>query len=67
MLKVTKRHPFTDELNTLELPITVEQIRSWESGTLAQHAFPFLNPDQREFLISGILPGEWDTLMDEEE
>lgn len=32
-----------------------------------QNAFPFLTPDEREFLITGITPTEWDEEMGEEE
>jgi len=31
----------------------------------AQTAFPELSDDQREFLITGITPGEWDRLFPE--
>lgn len=30
-----------------------------------QDAFPFLNADQREFLMTGPTPQEWDTLFGE--
>lgn len=36
-------------------------------GTLAQDAFPYLNADEREMLISGICPKCWNKLFGEEE
>lgn len=30
-----------------------------------QDAFAFLNEDEREFLLTGLLPGEWDKIFDE--
>ena len=36
-------------------------------GTSIQYAFPFLNPSEREFLMTGILDSEWDELFDGEE
>lgn len=30
----------------------------WENGKLAQNAFPYLDSDQREFLISNTTPAE---------
>lgn len=59
-MEITKRSPLTDELNTLDLPITLEQLVGWKSGMLIQNVMPQLNDEQREFLITGIYPGECD-------
>lgn len=32
-------------------------------GSLIQHAFPFLTDDQREFLMTGLTPDEFDQLF----
>jgi hypothetical protein len=32
----------------------------WKEGALIQEAFPELNPEQREFLMTGITPSEWE-------
>lgn len=40
---------------------------SWASGTLIQDAFPFLSPEDRELLISGIPSQEFDALFPEDE
>ncbi len=47
----------------MDLPVTMEQIQRWENGGLVQDIFPQLNADQREFLISGMLPREWEKLF----
>lgn len=57
---VKKRHPFTGKIIELDLPITSAQLQAWQNGTLAQDAFPLLDMDQREFLISGIPPGDFE-------
>jgi hypothetical protein len=36
---------------------------AWKSGAFAQDAFPNLTNDQREFLISGTTPAEWDEMF----
>jgi hypothetical protein len=54
---------YSGKVNTMDLPITDEQIARWESDTLIQNAFPNLNADQREFLMTGILPEEWDEMF----
>ena len=39
---------------------------AWFNGKLAQDAFPFLSASEREFLITGITPEEWDKLFSED-
>jgi hypothetical protein len=68
-MKVTKKNPISGVENTLDLDITQEQFDRWQSGELIQNAMPNLSLEEREFLISGLLPGEFDQLFspDEEE
>jgi len=37
----------------------------YRKGMLMQDAFPFLSPNEREFLISGLLPSEFDDLFED--
>jgi len=64
---VRKRNIFTGKVSAVELNVTPEQIARWQGGELIQNAMPQLSTDEREFLISGLLPEEWDELMSEEE
>jgi hypothetical protein len=36
---------------------------AYNNGALIQKAFPFLNADQREFLMSGLTPDEWNAIF----
>lgn len=45
----------------------VEGFERYDEGVLIQDAFPFLTPDEREFMMTGITPEEWDRLFGEEE
>jgi hypothetical protein len=65
-MKITRMSPFSRKKVTMDLPITAEQYAAWESGTLAQNAFPRLTPDQREFIMTGITPEEWAEAFPEE-
>ena len=56
---VRKRNIFTGKVRELELNVTPEQIARWQGGELIQNAMPQLSTDEREFLISGLLPEEW--------
>jgi hypothetical protein len=40
---------------------------AYEKGVHIQNAFPFLTPEQREFLMTGIRPDEWNLIFAEEE
>ena len=58
------RSQLTGRTNKMDLPVTPEQIREWQtSRTLIQNAFPQLTPDQREFLLTGSTPEEWDSIF----
>lgn len=37
--------------------------RAYRQGAKIQNAFPSLNPDEREFLLTGITPTEWRELF----
>ena len=52
--------------NSMELPITNAQLDRWTGGELIQDVFPDLSVDQREFLMTGITPEEWDLTFGEE-
>lgn len=64
-LKVSRRSVFTREMNSMVLPVSQERIEIWASGAgaLVQDAFPELDADQREFLMSGATPKEWDDMF----
>tara|TARA_R110000868_G_scaffold13711_11_gene63649 strand:+ start:2680 stop:2994 length:315 start_codon:yes stop_codon:yes gene_type:complete len=40
-------------------------ITDWLTGESAQDAFPFLDRCEREFLITGLHPEEWDTMAED--
>ena len=51
----------------MELPLTEEMITAWEISDLKiQDAFPFLTATEREFLLSGATPEEWNEFFSEE-
>jgi hypothetical protein len=45
----------------------LEGMNAYNNGALMQNAFPFLSPDEREFLISGTTAEEWEAMFGEEE
>jgi len=70
MLEVTKKSIISGKTNTMELDISQEQLERWESvdKQLIQVAFPNLSSSEREFLMTGITPTEWnDTFGDDDD
>jgi hypothetical protein len=60
-MELTRQSRLTGRINTMELPVTMEQIEAYARGVrLIQDAFPTLTPGQREFIMTGITPEEWD-------
>ena len=55
----------TGKTNPCEVPADARDIQKWMKGDAGpiQHALPKLNADQREFLISGCTPEDWDDLF----
>lgn len=66
-MKVTMRSPYSDEENTLDLPVSRDDIERWRGGELIQNVMPHLTADQREFLISGLYPGEFEQMFPPED
>jgi hypothetical protein len=48
------------------LYVSLAAYMAWQSGTLAQVAFPELSADVREQLISGTHPACWDAMFSDE-
>jgi len=64
---VTKTNRLTGVTNSMSLAITEEQIESYKAGALIQDAFPQLTPDEREFMLTGFLPSEFEKRFPEKE
>ncbi len=69
MITITKTDPFTNKVNTRELDITEEQLAEYESpgSRMIQHVMPDLTADEREFLMTGIMPDSWQELFSNSE
>ena len=63
---VSKFSPISMKDHTREIPVTQEQIDAWKSGVLIQNAMPNISADDREFLMTGITPEEWDNHFSDE-
>lgn len=56
--------PFCGRANEVE--VNEMDYLDWQDGMVAQDAFPYLNANEREMLISGICPTCWDGMFGNE-
>ena len=56
---IYRRSLISGKTNTMDLPVTLEQIEQWRGGSLIQDVFPDLTREEREFIKTGITPNEW--------
>lgn len=60
---IKRRSMFTGIEREMDLPITEEEYARWKGGELVQTVWPHLTDDQREFLMTGATPEEWDHFL----
>ena len=57
---ITRISAISNEKNTMDLDIDEYQLKQWRNGGLIQDVMPHLTADEREFIMTGITPAEWD-------
>jgi hypothetical protein len=55
----------TGKVHTLDIDVTPQQIKRWESGEYIQHVMPHLSTADRVFIITGSTREEWDKAFKE--
>jgi hypothetical protein len=67
---VTAESVLLGNIHKMSIPLPMEDFESayrrFEAGEHVQNAFPTLNPDEREFILTGMTPEEWDKTFGEE-
>lgn len=70
-MKVTMKSQLSGLNHTRELPISEQEfargVVHYSNGAFIQDAFPMLSADDREFLLTGITPEEWDDIFSNKE
>ena len=62
-MKIVRTSPVTKSIREIEINVTYEQLERWRNGELIQNVMPELTPDEREFIMSGITPNDWDNIF----
>ena len=67
MTIIRRVDPLTGKTNSMDLPISYDRYVEWNTGDeLIQNALPELDADQREFLITGMVPETWNNVFKEQ-
>jgi hypothetical protein len=63
-MMITKESGISGIEHTRSIPCTQYQLDKWQvDGQLIQQAMPHLSADDREFLMTGITPQEWEAMF----
>jgi hypothetical protein len=64
---ITRTSQLSGKTTTLNLDVTQEQIERFDmrliTGEYVQTIFPELPKEEREFILTGITPQEWDSIF----
>ena len=67
-MEITRTSLITGKQATLFIEgLTQAMLDAHAAGALAQDAFSGIAPELREFIMTGITPGEWDSQFPEED
>lgn len=64
---IKRKSVITGIERTRDIPVNPDDMIAWETGSCnIQDVMPYLNDNDREFILSGITPEEWDRVFSEE-
>lgn len=67
---IVRKSPIDGEYRALYIRpgrVTREQFIAWRGGAFVQNAFTGLTDEEREFILSGMTPAQWNELTKEPE
>ena len=59
----TKKSMMSGKMHSVKMMVDMDDYAAWQNGQLIQNAMPYLSPDEREFLMTGITKEEWNTMF----
>ena len=66
-MQIVRTSRISGNTNVMDIDITTDQFLSWINGSLIQDVMPDISADEREFIMTGITPDEWDAMFGEDE
>lgn len=65
-MRIERISMITGQHRAWDMDVTNEQFEQWANkGVMVQDAFPHLSADEREFLMTGITPDEWEKYIEQ--
>ena len=62
-MQIVRTSRISGNTNVMDIDITTDQFLSWINGSLIQDVMPDISADEREFIMTGITPDEWDAMF----
>ena len=59
---ITKTSMLSGNTSSMNIDVSQDQIDLWQGGSLIQNVMPDLSADEREFIMTGVTPEEWDSI-----
>ena len=56
---LARKSILSGKVRTIEIPVTLEQLKAYEEGATLEQAFPKLNLTHREFISTGLTRNEY--------
>jgi hypothetical protein len=64
---IIRKSMLSGNVSSMDIPVTECQLAKWQAGALIQNVMPNLSDSEREFIMTGITPAEWDLEYAEED
>ena len=62
-MEIKRRSPLTGEVNVRDIDVDQSQLDLWQKGMLIQDAMPDVSADDREFIMTGYTPEDWEKIF----
>ena len=62
-MQIVRTSRISGNTNVMDIDITQAQLDAWVDGSLIQDVMPDISADEREFIMTGITPDEWDAMF----
>ena len=66
-MMIAKTSSLSSKTHEMDIDVSDKQITLWMEGALIQDVMPNLTPEEREFLMTGITPEEWDATFGDDD
>ena len=66
-MKITRTSAISGATRTREIDVTQAELDDYLGGELIQRAMPNVSADDREFIMTGITPEEWEALVPDDD